>query len=349
MTERAPLATAWLLLALALSGCFTGRYLSQAARGQLDLLRRARPIDQVAFDRRTDEQRAQLLLSVARVKRFGRSRGLAPTDNYQQYADLQRPACVWVVSACDGLSFTPRRWRFPISGAVPYLGWFDPKDAQAFADELRADPSLDVDVRTASAYSTLGWFKDPVLSTMLGEGDEAAGDLAEVVLHESVHATVYVPDQSSFNESLASFVAERLTRSYLERRYGPEAKQTTAWLEQQRRSTERVARLHQAYLALDAVYRSADSDQHKREQKAALLGELATELRARRPLNNATLVSYQTYDTSGPAFARLLEACGGHVWRLLEAVKRLRTADFGSAHQDDLDSVLRPLTERGCR
>src|SRR4029078_3952588 len=125
-----------------------------------------------------------------------------------------RPAAVWVVSACEQLRFRSKEWHFPIVGSFPYLGWFDLEQAKAFADELRAE-SWDVDVRGAHAYSTLGWFRDAVLSTMIPEGKEALGELVNVVLHESVHATVYIEGQAFFNESIASFIADRLTDHYL--------------------------------------------------------------------------------------------------------------------------------------
>src|SRR5690606_33885389 len=134
--------------------------------------------------------------------------GLNRTRNYDHYADLQRPAAVWVVQAAPRLELTERAWSFPIVGTVPYLGFFDETEAQAFARELELAEDLDVDVRTAAAYSTLGWLRAPVLSTMIADGPEALGELVNIVLHESVHATVYVPGQSAFDESLASFVAD---------------------------------------------------------------------------------------------------------------------------------------------
>src|SRR5262249_41967930 len=153
---------------------------------------------------------------------------LTATENYVRYTQLDRDAAVYVVQAAPPLELKPRLWSFPIVGTVPYLGWFNVKDAKAYAQTL-AQQGLDVDVRGASAYSTLGWFKDPVLSTMIGEGDGALGELANTVLHESTHATLYVKGQSAFNESLASFVGDRLARDWLATRFGEGSRQLKAY------------------------------------------------------------------------------------------------------------------------
>ncbi len=202
--------------ALLSHGAFTLRYLAQAAAGQARIALAARSIDDAADDPSLAPHVRALLARVPGIKAFGRAQGLRPTASYGRYADLRRSAAAWIVQACAPLSFDVRRWTFPLVGSVPYLGFFDERTAHAYARSLAADGALDVDVRTASAYSTLGWLRDPVLSTMLRSGPEALGALANVVLHESVHATVYVKDQSPFDESLATFVADRLTRTWLD-------------------------------------------------------------------------------------------------------------------------------------
>src|SRR5690606_34569810 len=141
-----------------------------------------------------------------------------------------REAATWVVSACESLSFKPKQWRFPIVGSFTYLGWFDHPSAEEYAEELRKE-GWDVDVRGAAAYSTLNWFRDPVLSTMIPRGKHDVGSLVNVVLHESVHATIYLKDQAYFNESLASFVADRMTFDYLSEKYGETSEEWKAFLE----------------------------------------------------------------------------------------------------------------------
>jgi predicted aminopeptidase len=336
------------LASLLAHSCSSVRYVAQAARGQWQIARAARPIGDAIADAATPERTRRLLGAVGSIKAFGASRGLTATASYERYADLHRPAAAWVVQACAPLAFEPRRWSFPVVGSVPYLGFFDEGAARRAAAALARDEGLDVNVRTASAFSTLGWFKDPVLSTMLGTGDEALGDLANVVLHESVHATVYVRDQSAFDESLASFVADRLTPPALDALLGPGAVEASAWQAAHVRERERAARLHAAYVELDVLYRSSAPDDAKRAGKARVLAALSADLGLARPLDNAALAGHRAYDTGTAAFERLLAACGGDVRRLLDAAGTLRPADFARAQQEDFDPVVDRLAAERC-
>lgn len=341
----------WLFLSATLaltSGCFSTRYVLQAAAGQYELVHRARPLGAVLEDPAVPPRVRGLLSKVPAIKRYGQLHGLTPTENYGRYADLERPAAVWVVQGCAPLAFEPRRWSFPIVGSVPYLGFFDAKAARAYAEQLGKEEPIDVTVRTASAYSTLGWFKDPVLSTMIPEGPEAFGDLANVILHESVHATVYVPSQSSFNESLASFIADELTWRLVVGRRGTHPEEAKAWLAAEERGATYVRELHQAYEDLDALYTSSRSDEEKRALKATRLGTLQERLGTRRRFNNADLAGFRTYDTGRPAFERLLRRCGG-LPRLLDAVRALKAADFEAPQQPRFEAVLDRLGERACK
>ncbi len=333
---------------LTTSGCFTTRYLLQAAGGQYELLHQARSLSVVQDDMTVPTRVKALLSKVPAIKRFGQLNGLTPTGNYAQYADLHRSAAVWVVQGCAPLAFKPRRWSFPIVGTVPYLGFFDEASARAYAAMLAAEEHLDVTVRTASAYSTLGWFKDPVLSTMLSDGPEAFADLANTILHESVHATVYVPDQSTFNESLASVIADELTFRLVVGRSGPEGEETKAFFSAEARSAFAVAELHHAFDDLDALYRSSRSDAEKLQLKAERLKALQQRLGTRRTFNNADLAGSRTYDTGRPALERLRRACGP-LPRLLDAVRTLRPQDFTSPQQTGFDDLVERLAAQHCR
>jgi predicted aminopeptidase len=309
-----------LALLLGLTGCFSARYLWQAAGGELDILNRARPIELAVLDDTTSPRIRALLGEVGTIKRFGEAQGLKPTDNYQDYSDLHRPAAVWVVSACEPLRFRSLEWSFPIVGRVPYLGWFDRNEARDFARELKA-AGWDVDLRGADAFSTLGWFDDPVLSTMIPDGDEAVGDLANVVLHESVHATVFLKGQADLNESLADFVADRLTPLYLTKTRGPGSREAEAYAESERASAERGKKLHAAYQALERLYSSARPAGEKRVEKAKIIDELSASIGARRPITNATLAQFRTYHGTAPELEQLLDACGGSIPRFLGALR----------------------------
>lgn len=329
------------------SGCFKTRYLLQAASGQYELIHAARPISTVVADSRVDPRTRHLLSQVPAIKSWGQARGLKPTRNYERYADLHRSAAVWVVQACAPLKFDVRRWSFPIAGTVPYLGFFSEAPARAYAWQLAKDEGLDVAVRTAAAYSTLGWFRDPVLSTMIPEGGDALADLTNTILHESVHATFYVPNQSSFNESAASFIADHLTEELLAETFGPGTWPAKAFANDQVRSAKWAKRLHETWQTLDALYSSSQTDAQKLTEKARILAAVQKELGLRRPLNNAALAGSRTYESSTAGFERLRAACQS--WpRLLEALGSLGESNFEAPQQSQFDAVLDALAVRAC-
>ena len=332
----------------ALTGCSTAGYLAQAGFGQLDLLEARRDIDDVVRDRRTSPRLKALLGRVEEIKRFGEKQGLTPTSNYGTYAALDRPVAVWVVTAAEPLRFRNRTWSFPIVGSVPYLGFFDRDDARDLARDLRG-AGWDVDLRGASAYSTLGWFADPVLSTMIADGDEALGELADVVLHESFHATLYVKGQSLFNESAADFVGDRLAAAYLDEGPGPASPEKMAFLAAQDGHAARGKTMRVAYVKLEALYAGTRPRAEKLAEKARILAELAREVHARRPITNATLGQFDTYDAGRDDLAVLLAACGGSFPRFVGALRGLGPASFREPQQRDLAAVLAPLTRAGCR
>jgi predicted aminopeptidase len=341
------LAVALLALTL-LAGCTTGRYLAQAGCGQIDLLLRARDIGAVARDPHVDARLRRLLAQVPEIKKFGEENSLRPTGNYHRYVALDRPAVVWVTTASEPLRFHSKTWWFPIVGTVPYLGWFDRDDARELADELHEE-GWDSDVGAADAYSTLGWFDDPVLSTMISEGDEATGLLVNVILHESVHATLYVDGQTRFNESLAEYSAGKLAVTYLDRRYGVASAEKASYLDAERRGAERAAQMHRAYETLAKLYASSRSPEEKLAEKQRVLTALRRETRFRRPINNATLSAFKNYNSGTPELDALFSACGGSWARFFGTLRTLKKrGSFVTPNQADLGPVLRPLTTRGC-
>jgi predicted aminopeptidase len=333
-----------LALCAALSGCLMTRYLAQAAHGQLDLLGKARPIDEVVRDPNTPVRTAMLLAEIPAIKQYGRSYGLKVKGNYSTYSALGRPAAVWFVGGADPVAFKPLRWCFPIVGCFAGLGWFDEDEAvaQKLALEKRG---YDAIVRPASAYSTGGWFPDPVLSTMLGGGDAALPELANVILHESVHASVLVPDQPFFNESFASYIADALTDHWIARRFGPGSPEDLAWTLGQATRLPRTARLLNTYDQLKKVYDGTAPRDQKLAAKARIIDELVADLRLRRRPNNATLTETRVYNGGLTAIADAHRACGD-VGRLVRAGKTLRRGDFTKTLQDDLTSVGKILATR---
>lgn len=335
------------LVALLVSGCLYTRYVAQAAGGQFDLLGKARPIDRVIADPDTPLRVALLLAEIPAIKAYGRSYGLKIRKNYERYSALGRPAAVWFTAAADPVAFKPRKWCFPIVGCFAGLGWFDEREAIAFKQQLEAE-GYDAIVRPASAYSTGGWFPDPVLSTMLGGGDDALPDLFNVIIHESVHATILINDQPFFNESLASFIADALTDAWIAERFGPGSPEHVAWTLGQALHLPRVARLLAGYKALKAVYESKRTREQKLAEKAKIIDELMEDLHMRKRPNNSSLTEVRVYSGGAAPLLVAHRACGD-LRKLIEAVKTLKRSDFHKPLQEDLTPIGKLIGERCAR
>lgn len=329
------------------SGCLQARYITQAAAGQEDLNRRGISVKEIVEGEHLDKRTRTLLANVARIKTFGERYGLKRTDNYERYVWINRPAVVWVVSACHPLAFRPRAWKFPIVGSITYTGWFDKNEARAYANELAAK-GWDVDLRPSQAYSTLGWFDDPILSTMIAEGDEALGDLADVILHETFHATFYIPGQSTLNESLASFYGDELSLKYLDETVGPDSREKQSYVDVRRRGEQRGALMKAAYEELAKLYASPLPKAEKLLEKKKITGQLKRDLEMRRPVTNATLIQYKTYGSGKQELAELLGKCDGDFVRMLKTLDRVRPIAAASPPHTDPAIMLRPLVESGC-
>jgi predicted aminopeptidase len=342
--RRAPLALAAAAVALA-GGCLMPRYLGQAIHGQLDLLRRARPIDAVIADPETPARTRVLLGEIAGIRDFAAREGLRTGKNYETYVEVAPEATVWFVGAADPLSFKPRRWCFPVAGCFTGLGWFDYEDAIEHRDQLRRD-GYDAMARPAGAYSTGGWFHDPITSSMLDNGPNAFAELANVVLHESVHATVFIPDQPYFNEGLAEYVGDAMTDLWLVDRFGADAPELTSWHVTQAWRRTRMARLFAAYQELDELYKTKRPAAEKRTAKAAIIDKLVEDLDLWTRPNNASLVELRVYKASYDAFARVHAACGGDLKHMMKVAGSLGRGDFPKRVTDDLGPVLTVLEQR---
>ncbi|MBU6155153.1 MAG: aminopeptidase [Bdellovibrionales bacterium] len=332
---------------MGLSSCSSVYFLYQAGRGQLKLLNRGRPIEEVVNDPRMSPELRELLKTVPAIKAFGEASGLKPTRNYREYVDLGEDAVVYVVTVSDELALNPRIFRFPIVGSFNYLGWFSKEDALEFAESYEKK-GFDIDVRGASAYSTLGWFPDPLLSSMIprqggGLSITAHPELVNVFLHESVHATIYINNQSYFNESLASFVADVLTERYF-RNLGKAGEQAyTAYLGQRKRSEEVRKRMATAYADLKKIYDSGLDPSEKLKEKKAYLSRLETELGFRRRITNATLIQFRTYDPRDHGFGALFKKTNEDVLVFLGLLSKLTEKDFEHPQMEELRGVLGKL------
>lgn len=344
MLARVILTIACILL---LSGCAELRYVTQASAGQEDINRRGIAIDEVVDQGLLDRRTRELLAHVPRIKAFGERHGLKKTKNYERYVWLGRDAVVWVVTASSPLAFRPKVWSFPIVGSFTYEGWFDKNEARTYAASLEA-VGWDVDVRPSQAYSTLGWFDDPILSTMIVKSQDAVGSLADVVLHETLHATFYVRGQSTLNESVASFFGDRLAVVYLDEALGPDSIEKRDFVAKRERSERKAQRMHDAYVALEHLYASHRPSQEVLAEKARITQALRAELRLERPVNNASLIQYKTYGSGKAELDQLLCACDGDFPRLLRHLDRVRESAKAAPPHSDPAALLQPLLRETC-
>jgi predicted aminopeptidase len=342
--SRLAVAVAVAGVALPSAGCLMSRYLAQATHGQLYLLGHARPLAEVIRDPEVDPRTRALLAEVPAIKAYGAAHGLDTRRNYTSYVELPRSAAVWFVGGSDPLAFKARKWCFPIVGCFAGLGWFDEDDAFAHREDM-ADQGLDAIARPASAYSTGGWLPDAVLSSMLSDEDDAFPELANVILHESVHATVLVPDQPPFNESFAEYVADAMTDRWVVDRFGEGSPEQVMWLLSQAVRRARTSRLVAAHHALDDVYKSSEPAAAKLAAKERILEDLADDLQYMRRPNNATLVELQVYQGGHRAHARAHAACGD-LRRFVEVARTLRRKDFRKDLQEDLEPIADVIVKR---
>ena len=308
-----------LIVCLTLSSCALPFYW-QAIGGQLELLRKRTPIDALLADPQIDPSLRTTLSGVAQIRRFAVAELQLPdNDSYTSYADLGRPYVVWNVVAADEFSVQPKRWCFPFAGCVAYRGFFERRNAERYQTRL-AGQGLDTYLGGATAYSTLGYFADPVLSTMIGAGEEY---VASLLFHELAHQKLYVKDDSEFSEGFATAIEEYGTERWLEQRNEVDA--LDGYHRRQRRRTEFADLVLSQQARLAAVFAGTDSPEAKRAAKAQLFDSMRAEyavLKAQwggisdydpwfaQPLNNATLASIATYRRWLPGFRWRLRQAG---------------------------------------
>jgi len=336
-----------LLAVLASLSCTTTSYVAQAGLGQLDLMHRARPIDDVLRDPATDERTRTLLVEVAPILDFARARGLDSKGNYRKFVALPRAASVWFVAAAKPLSLEPKSWSFPIVGSFTYLGWFDFVAAMRFRDRLKRE-GWDVMLRGARAFSTGGWFRDPVVSSMLSRRDDAVSSLANVLFHELVHANVLVNDQSTFNESVASFVGDALAEEYIAWHFGQDSAELAQFREELAEDREVGARFTAAYAELDELYESSASDADKLAKKRQVMARLEQELDLLHRPNNATLHGFRTYNAGFPELAQLLDHCGRDWLAFLKVLRGIGEKEFPEEQADAIGPVIATRLRAPC-
>jgi predicted aminopeptidase len=331
--------SAWLVLCGVLLGsCSSAEFYWQGISGQLDLLRRAQPIPEV-LDSAQDPTIKHKLERVLAIREYAsRELGLPNNDSYRRYSDLGRRYVLWNVFATPALSLTPRQWCFPVAGCVNYRGYFAEADAQAEATRLGATGD-DVHVGGVPAYSTLGYFADPMPSTFLRYPDF---EIARLIFHELAHQVVYVKDDTVFNESYAVTVEEEGVRRWLAAQHDPELDRQFAISERYREGFATL--IERTRAKLTALYRSDADDATKLEAKAAVFDAMRADYAALRQSwggaaaydswfaqgpNNASVAAVGLYTQKVPQFQALLAAEGGDLPRFYARVKALAALPKG--------------------
>jgi predicted aminopeptidase len=318
-----------LLTLLALAGCETLSYYAQAVSGHFDLTGRARPVEELLTDAGTPQVLREQLALAQRLREFA-ARELRLPDNgsYRRFADLARPYAVWNVFAAAEFSLEAVQSCFPVAGCVAYRGFFDPADADARAARLQ-QRGLDVVVLGVPAYSTLGAFDDPLLSTFIAWPE---AELARLLFHELAHQLVYVKDDSAFNESFAVAVEREGVRRWLSA--GGRDGELRRYREARHREQEFAQLLGATRARLATLYATKLAPDEMRARKRAAFAELATDPVYRRYArriagapNNALLASFATYSQRVPAFERLLAARGGKLEEFYAEVRALAALD----------------------
>ncbi|QTD33555.1 aminopeptidase [Pseudomonas fluorescens] len=319
------------VMILLLNGCSSLSYYSQLASGQLQLLRAREPVAKVIADPARDAKLRTHLAQSQKARTFA-SEHLHLPDNqsYRLYADIGRPFVVWNVFATPEFSLSPQNHCFPIAGCVAYRGYYSQSAARGEAAIQRLQ-GMDVSIGGVEAYSTLGWFNDPILNSMMGWGDER---LATLIFHELAHQRFYVKDDTEFNESFATFVEQEGTRQWRAFRGLPpendsKLKQRDQFIQLILDTRSRLEKLYAQPLATAQMRerKAAEFERFRHDYRAMRDGQWAGDKRydawVNAPLNNARLLPFGLYDQWVPAFSALFRQVEGDWVRFYAEVEKL--------------------------
>lgn len=286
-------------------------YAAGQGMGQLKIIREAKPVEQFLEDPGFPDSLKERLRLIEAARKYAiDSLSLHDTENYTTLYDQKGEEIMWVVIACEPFRLEAKRWNFPVIGSVPYKGFFNKDKALKERDGLVKE-GWDVSIRNPSGWSTLGWFTDPILSGMLRRSE---GDLASLIIHEMVHATIYVKDSSDFNENLASFIGDRGAELFLKQRYGDTSRQYQEYIHQDGDYRKVADHMLRGTKKLDSLYQTmtdAEPIDEKRSKKEAVIrsiveafdtitfsdGKRRSSRFARQLPNNTYFMSFRTYES----------------------------------------------------
>ncbi|MCB1173428.1 MAG: aminopeptidase [Leptospiraceae bacterium] len=313
-------------------------YLGQATMGQLEIMWYRRPIESVIQDPATPKEMRAKLLFIESVREFARQKMHLQVDQtYQQITILDRDSLAWNVSASDRLQFQALEYYFPIVGTVPYLGYFDKKDAVAKVQELEGE-GYDVALSEIGAYSTLGWFDDPLISTQL---KASRPYLAELLIHECSHATIWFTDDVRFNESFANFTGQQGALEFLQHSWGAKDPRLQKMLIFHYEQIQLRQWFRDTARALENNYASNLDDRAKLLAKAKIIAAFQNKLRSKqlemqvlnlqplieKKLNNAHFLAWLRYNSGQAFFQETFSRCSGDWSCFLTKIRSLRDLD----------------------
>jgi predicted aminopeptidase len=316
-----------------LPSCQTIQFYGQAINGEIEILRKSRASNSVTADPDTSPVIRRQLEKVERLRRYAMDQLALPADEcFGKYADIGRPHVVWVIYATPEFSLKPKAWSYPFIGKMDYRGYFAEQDADKLADQLRRE-GYDVYVGGVDAFSTLGWFHDPVLNTFINYPDI---HLAETVFHELTHLKVFRRGDTVFNESLAEVVAEEGVKRWL--RHEGRLDDLRKYEQLLVRRREFHQEIDRSCASLIRLYASAKPAAEMRREKAAIMEKLRDGFRElherwggrgleawlQEDINNGHIVSLKIYSDQMPEFHALLKESGGDFAQFFKAVDHLK-------------------------
>ena len=332
-----------LLLPTILWGCQSVHYYSQAIEGQCRILLSRQPISEIVADSQSPEVLRKRLQFVLTVREFAETELHLPVKNhYLTYVDLKRHFVLWNVFANPELSMEPKTWCYPVAGCAAYRGYFAEKNALQYAETLKRQ-GYDVFVGGVTAYSTLGWFDDPVLSTFISFTEART---AALIFHELAHQVLYVKDDTVFNESFATLVEQEGLRRW--QQVSGSLRIYNEYLHRHCLREQFVRLILRCRQSLEELYQSDLADTEKRAKKAAIFSELRNEFNdmknrqtelslydnwMNRSLNNAKISSVVAYHDFLPAFQTILDRTGGNLDQFFDACRQLSQKNKDERHR----------------
>ncbi len=330
------------LLAVILLLCIIYRdlvvYGFRQASGQLHIIRNARPVEEFLADPAFPDSLKQRLRLIDEVRRFAiDSLGLKDTENYRTMYDQKGKEVMWVVMASKKFKLEPKEWKFPVVGAVPYKGFFREDLAIELQEELEKE-GWDVIVRNPGGWSTLGWFTDPILSKMLNRSE---GDLANLIIHEMSHSTIFVKDSVDFNENLATFIGDRGAELFLTYKYGPDSRQYREYLAEDSDYMKYVDHMLRAATVLDSLYANM------KEQESPSEKELRKEETLRRIVSTMDTLSLELNTNPSERFKSKLPNNAYFInFRQYQASQDVFFEEWGKEFNKNLPAYIRYLSEK---